>query len=70
MEPRSADNIQGEAEPTLSEKITSFGQLAMLCLMHPKKQFARLAARVHCCLILNLLSTVLLYLLCVSHVLY
>lgn len=37
MEPRSADSIQGEAEPTLSEKITSFGQLAMLCLMHPKK---------------------------------
>lgn len=43
--------------PMYNRRITSFGQLDVLCLIHPKMHFDLLAASVQCWLMLRLLST-------------
>lgn len=56
MENKTALNIQAEAAPIINTN-TSFDWMAMMCLVYPKMQFALLAARAQCWLMLSLLST-------------
>lgn len=52
--PKLACSARGE---TAQHTVPSLAQLAVLGVMHPRVQLAPLAARAHCCLVLNFSST-------------